>query len=91
MVGQALKKNPLPIIFPCHRVIGSRVNCAASAPALRGKRSCSGSKPALFYHDVEDLRFQGAWFPGPLVGHRYRSLAALLRLEAKRLGATGTE
>ncbi|MCI4625642.1 MAG: MGMT family protein [Candidatus Magnetoovum sp. WYHC-5] len=22
-VGQALKKNPLPIIYPCHRVIGS--------------------------------------------------------------------
>lgn len=34
-VGQACKKNPLPIIIPCHRVIGSNGNLGGYS---RGKK-----------------------------------------------------
>ncbi|MCX7793255.1 MAG: methylated-DNA--[protein]-cysteine S-methyltransferase [Thermodesulfovibrionales bacterium] len=29
-VGQALKRNPLPIVIPCHRIVGSRDLCGYS-------------------------------------------------------------
>lgn len=37
-VGQALKKNPLPIIFPCHRVIEADSSIGGYAPGVGIKR-----------------------------------------------------
>ncbi len=37
-VGQALKKNPLPIIIPCHRVVGKKGNLTGFSCGLDLKR-----------------------------------------------------
>lgn len=37
-VGQALNRNPLPILFPCHRVIGSGVKLVGFAGGLAEKQ-----------------------------------------------------
>ena len=50
-VGTACGRNPIPIIVPCHRVLGSGGTEAAS-PAARGCRpsaSCSPSKASSFF------------------------------------------
>lgn len=38
-VGQALASNPLPIVLPCHRVIGSKGNLTGYAGGLDFKKS----------------------------------------------------
>ena len=37
-VGMALNKNPIPLIIPCHRVIGSNGNLTGFALGLEAKR-----------------------------------------------------
>ncbi|QUE87871.1 methylated-DNA--[protein]-cysteine S-methyltransferase [Exiguobacterium alkaliphilum] len=37
-VGQALNRNPLPILFPCHRVIGSSGKLTGFAGGLSEKQ-----------------------------------------------------
>lgn len=38
-VGQALKKNPYPVIIPCHRVIGSSGGSGGFALGRKAKRA----------------------------------------------------
>ncbi len=37
-VGQALNKNPIPIIMPCHRVVGKHGNLTGFASGLNNKK-----------------------------------------------------
>jgi methylated-DNA-[protein]-cysteine S-methyltransferase len=37
-VGQALRRNPLPIIIPCHRVVGKRGDLRGFSAGLKWKR-----------------------------------------------------
>ena len=35
-MGQALRRNPIPVIVPCHRVVGSDGSLTGYAGALEG-------------------------------------------------------
>ncbi len=38
-VGQALKKNPWPILYPCHRVIGKKGQLKGFSSGIEWKRT----------------------------------------------------
>ena len=41
-IGNALNKNPIPIIIPCHRVIGSNKTLTGFKSGLKIKNGLSG-------------------------------------------------
>ena len=43
-IGGAMNRNPIPIVLPCHRVVGSNGNLIGYAGGLDRKDSCSGSR-----------------------------------------------
>ena len=49
-VGQALRRNPYPIIIPCHRVIGSTGDLVGFGGGLP-------TKEALLRHEMEHSQF----------------------------------
>jgi methylated-DNA-[protein]-cysteine S-methyltransferase len=53
-VGRALGSNPVPLIIPCHRVVGSD-------GSLRGYSAGGGVKSKAFLLNLEGVRIEGAY------------------------------
>ena len=43
-VGTVMNRNPLPIVLPCHRVVGANGKLRATPAGSSARRRCSGSK-----------------------------------------------
>ena len=46
-VGGALNRNPIPIVVPCHRIVGARGNLVGYAGGLERKRTLLGLEGAI--------------------------------------------
>jgi methylated-DNA-[protein]-cysteine S-methyltransferase len=46
-VGGALNRNPIPIVVPCHRIVGASGNLVGYAGGLERKRALLGLEGAI--------------------------------------------
>ena len=67
-VGTVMNRNPIPIVLPCHRIVGANGSLTGYAGGLDVKRRCCSSK-ARHWPDAEGRRrsavvSEGCWRSG---------------------------